>query len=119
MIKTIMIKRREPSTRIAKEISSDIILKIGGCLTATGTPLKGLTFDEEEKYLPQIVGIPKEHLEFTTRVDNWYNKMSINIPYLGCKFAFWELIFTHHKLNTIDPQHERSLYYGCQSSQSD
>ncbi len=87
MIKTIMIKRREPSTRIAKEISSDIILKIGGCLTATGTPLKGLTFDEEEKYLPQIVGIPKEHLEFTTRVDNWYNKMSINIPYLGLKLV--------------------------------
>jgi hypothetical protein len=112
--KTIFIRRREPSTRLAREIAQDTVMKIGGGLTGTGTPLKGINFVEERKYLPSIVGIPVDHTEFTSRVDKWYNTMSINIPFQGLKlelefddegepgnvrdFLFWKFLLSHPKV---------------------
>lgn len=109
--KTIYVKRREPSTRLAKEIAQDTVMKIGGGLTQTGTPLKGISFEEEVKYLPRIVGIPADHIEFTSRVDKWYSNLSINIPYTGLTielafddkeepvnvrdFLYWKFLLAH------------------------
>ncbi len=87
MIKTITVKRKDPSTRLGKELAPDTVCKIGGALTQGGTPLKGITFEEERKYLPSVVGVPYEHMEFSTKVDRWYSNMSINIPFTGLKMV--------------------------------
>lgn len=54
-------------------------LKVGASLKGNG-PLKGLTYDEEIKYLPEILGVSPSDNEWrkTTR-DYWYN-ISVPIP---------------------------------------
>ena len=81
MKKIIRIKRKELNSRLPKEILAESVSKIGGGLTSSGTVLTGLSFDEINKYMPQLVGVKDDHPEFTQRVEKFFSNISLTVPH--------------------------------------
>lgn len=85
MEKIIRIKRKESNSRLPKEVISESVTKIGGAITSSGVVLTGLTFDEQKKYMPQLVGVKEDHPEFTQRVEKFFSNISLAVPFEGLK----------------------------------
>ena len=85
MEKFVTIYRRESSARLPQEIKDDAVKKLSAAITNTGIPLKGITLEEEAKWLPGIVGVPANHVEFITKCNNWYNNLSRAVSKEGLK----------------------------------
>ena len=85
MSKYITIYRRESIAKLPQEIKDDAKVKLSAGLTMSGIPLKGISIEEEEKYLPTIVGVPATHIEFANKVNTWYNNLSKAVPKEGVK----------------------------------
>lgn len=54
-------------------------LKIGSSLKGTG-PLRGLEYDEEHKYLPEIIGVSPTDNEWRKIVISYWNNISVDVP---------------------------------------
>jgi hypothetical protein len=76
MKKFVTIYRRESAARLPQEIKDQAVLKLSSGITSSGIPLKGISIEEEEKFLPSIVGVPPTHPEFANKVNTWYNNLS-------------------------------------------
>lgn len=55
-------------------------MKIGSSLQAGGEPLRGLSFDEEQIYLPSIIGTDPRDLQWRTKANNYWSNISVPIP---------------------------------------
>lgn len=75
----VTIKRAPVISTLPDEILNESVRKIGSALTRSGSVLKGITFEEERKFLPGVVGIPADHIEFMRKCDNWYSNMNIPV----------------------------------------
>lgn len=74
----IFVRRRKNNSKIPDELYSEAKRKIGGKITTTGEPLKGLTPEEEIKWLPSLLATPVNDVGFRKKVnDFWYNIMII------------------------------------------
>jgi hypothetical protein len=85
MEKFVTVYRRESAARLPQEIKDQAVLKLSAGITQSGIPLKGISIEEEEKFLPSIVGIPPTHPEFATKVNSWYNNLSKPVTKEGLK----------------------------------
>lgn len=83
MSRKIKIRRKMVNSTLPDQILAEAKKKIGGSITKSGSILKGITYEEEKKFLPRIVGVPYEHPEFMTRSDNYYNKINIPVDEFG------------------------------------
>lgn len=54
-------------------------IKIGSSLKGNG-PLRGLDYDEETEYLPDIIGISPNDTEWRRTVKDYWNNISVSIP---------------------------------------
>lgn len=85
MKKFVTIYRRESAARLPQEIKDQAVLKLSSGITSSGIPLKGISIEEEEKFLPSIVGVPPTHPEFANKVNVWYNNLSKPVTKEGLK----------------------------------
>lgn len=85
MKKFVTIYRRESAARLPQEIKDQAVLKLSSGITSSGIPLKGISIEEEEKFLPSIVGVPPTHPEFANKVNTWYNNLSKPVTKEGLK----------------------------------
>lgn len=54
-------------------------LKIGSALKGQ-SPLRGLDFEEERKYLPEIIGIDPKDVEWRKKTNNYWSNISAVVP---------------------------------------
>jgi hypothetical protein len=84
-MKIIHIKRKPYEGRIPKQFIMESSSKIGGAIDENGNLLKGITFAEEKKWLPAIVGVLPESPEFSNAVKTYYKDLAITVPVGGAK----------------------------------
>jgi len=77
--KIVYIRRKEGIKSSLGEDTTDHIWKIGSSFKGT-MPLKGLTIEEENKYLPEILGINAGSAEWGKQVRNYWKNISAIIP---------------------------------------
>lgn len=73
---------QESDSHLPTAIQDNATKKLSSVLEHQG-PLSGLTREEERKYLPQILGISKEHREFGQEVQTYWAEKSHNVPSEG------------------------------------
>jgi hypothetical protein len=83
----VTIKLKVTSTnyaRLGDNATMDFIHnkhKIGSSFEPGGTtPLRGLTFEEERKFLPNIIGVSADSDKFTAACDNYWKNISTEVP---------------------------------------
>lgn len=77
----VTIKRAPIVSTLPDSILDESVRKIGSSLTRSGSVLKGIDFAEEQKLLPAVIGVPSDHVEFLSKVNNWYSNMNIPVPH--------------------------------------
>lgn len=82
--KEIQVRRRERvNTTLPNEVLNEARLKIGSVFVG-GTPLSGLSIEDEKKYLPAIVKVgPDNHTEWPKRVADFWADMGVIVPSSG------------------------------------
>lgn len=71
--------RRKPAIGLPGHDPSNDNVKVGGSLRGS-TPLKGLTYEEESQYLPQIIGASPQDSNFRMLANDYWNNISVPIP---------------------------------------
>lgn len=83
-IKIIQLKKSGsmlPKSKEAAQIRDEVIKKIGSqWKPGSKDVIRGLTPEEEIKYLPEILGISSEHQDFITRVKEYWYDFGISVP---------------------------------------
>lgn len=73
----VHIKRRKNNTKIPDNLYSESKRKIGGKITRTGEPLKGLTPAEEDRWLPLLLATPVNDVTYRKKVNDFWHNISI------------------------------------------
>ena len=84
-IKTVIIKRRPNATNLPEEVYSEAKRKIGSTFSVNGDTNTGLTFGEQKKYLPGVIGIDSSDVNFQKEVRKYFQDMSLTIENTGTK----------------------------------
>lgn len=82
MIKEIQIRRHEPNSYLPAQVIADAKRKLGSVFV-NSAPLRGLTHDEEEKYMPLVIGISAKSNEFAKKLSDYWKDFTIEIPHSG------------------------------------
>lgn len=82
-MKQIQIRRKEKThsylpTRVIAEARKKL-----GSIFVSRSPLRGLTQEQERKYLPQVLGISADHPDFQREVRKFWADFSIDVPHDG------------------------------------
>lgn len=105
---TVFIRRRvfeQESYRFgtnanADEIRADQLKYIGSAFNKSGGILRGLTNDEENLYLPKILGISPQNVDWTKATENYWKNIRKLVPHgLGLKL---EVGFAYPDEETAD-----------------
>lgn len=73
----VFLKRRKNTTKIPDNLYAEAKRKIGGKITMTGEPLKGLTPMEEDKWLPLLLATPVTDVTYRKKVNDFWSNISI------------------------------------------
>ena len=84
-MKQVIIKRRPNATNLPDEIYSEAKRKIGSTFSMNGDTNTGLSFGEQKKYLPGVIGIDPSDVNFQREVKKYFQDMSITIENTGTK----------------------------------
>lgn len=96
--RTVTIKRN-PITRIHPDLYIDSVVSIGGAFNIeTGDILRGLTFEEERRLLPELLGVEATDLNFRKKASEFWADVNIIIPLEGKKLN----VSTERLFETID-----------------
>jgi len=80
----IYLKARPNNTKLPDDLYKESKRKIGGKLTTSGDPLRGLTTEEEEQLLPSLLAISVNDVGFRKKVNDFWSNISITVdPKLG------------------------------------
>jgi hypothetical protein len=83
--RTVTIKRN-PITRIHPDLYIDSVVSIGAAFNIeTGDLLRGLSFEEERRLLPELLGVEATDLNFRKKASEFWADISIIIPLEGKK----------------------------------
>ena len=80
--KQIRIIRREGSGYIPARYSKENKIKLSSILSNRG-PLRGLSQEEEKKYLPSLLGINDTDPKFEEEVRNFWIELTVSVPFGG------------------------------------
>lgn len=84
-MKEIFIRRHEiPNNLLPPEIVSSGLQRLGSVLK-DGAPLRGLSFEEEQKYLPELIGVAANSPEFTKEAKAFWANLTIPVSIDGHK----------------------------------
>lgn len=73
----IYIKRRPNNTKIPDDLYKESTRKIGGKLTSSGEVLRGLTLEEEKKWLAGYLSISPDDVNFRKRVQEFWSNITV------------------------------------------
>mgnify|MGYP006908254554 CR=1 FL=1 len=79
----ITIKRRENTTNLPDHVYAESKRRIGSVFTKTGDIYSGLTFPEQKKFLPYILGVDASDPAFGKEVKRYFRNMTIEVPLEG------------------------------------
>lgn len=79
MSQKIFIKRRVINSHIDKSVYNGTITSIGATFDKSGKTNTGLTYEEEKKLMPRILGITKENTEFDRKVQEYFTNLTIRV----------------------------------------
>jgi len=80
--KKIVILRKEPEGPLPKEIRAESRMYISS-VYSNRQPLKGISIEEEKKYLNGILDVSPEHVDWPKHIKNYWSEMSIMVGYGG------------------------------------
>jgi len=79
-MKEIQIRRKEkPHSYLPIRVVAEARKKIGSIFVSR-SPLRGLTREQERKYLPQVIGTSAEHPDFEKEVRKFWADFNIDVP---------------------------------------
>jgi len=78
----VQVLRREQVSHLPTEVINESKVFLGSHFVRR-QPLKGLSDEEERKYLPRILGISPEHPEFERRSQDFWAEMGFLVPSSG------------------------------------
>jgi len=81
----ITIKRRENTTNLPDHVYAESKRRIGSVFTKTGDIYSGLTFPEQKKFLPYILGVDPSDTTFGKAVKSYFRNMTIEVPPEGAQ----------------------------------
>jgi len=79
----ITIKRRENTTNLPDHVYAESKRRIGSTFTKTGDIYTGLTFPEQKKLMPYILGVDTNDVGFGKEVKAYFRNMTIEVPLEG------------------------------------
>lgn len=80
--KEVSVRRREDVGYVPPNIAKEAKKRIGSHLVGQA-PLRGLTFEQEKRYLPEILGVDPDTREFPIQVREFWANMTIDVPFAG------------------------------------
>lgn len=78
----VQIIRREEISHLPTKVLNESKIFLGSHFDGRA-PLKGLSDEEEKKYLPQIIGVGVDHPEFTSKAREFWATMGFLVPVGG------------------------------------
>jgi hypothetical protein len=78
-IREVQIRRREPKSHLPVPVINNAIKKLGSHFVGQA-PLRGLSKEQEEKYLPGILGIDADDREWSKTVTDYWAEFTISVP---------------------------------------
>ena len=82
-VKTVYLFRRENTTNLPDDVYVEAKRRIGSVFDKNGSLLKGLSLDEQKKYLPSIIGISPNDPGWSNAVRRFYAELTIEVPQNG------------------------------------
>lgn len=82
MKQEIQVRRKELSSHLPPLVIADSRRKLGSVFH-NNAPLRGLSFEEEKKYLPTVLGVSADSPDFTSACKNFWMDMSVEVPSEG------------------------------------
>lgn len=83
-MKEIFIRRHEIESFLPPDIVSTGMQRIGSVMSGNG-PLRGLSFEDEKKYLPALIGVDGNSPDFSKAATAYWSNLSIPVPIDGYK----------------------------------
>lgn len=78
--KTYFIRRKNTSLKIPDFIHNESSKKLSSEWVRSGDVLRGLTFEEEARYMPMIVGVSSSSPNFNEACKDYWKDFSVQIP---------------------------------------
>lgn len=80
MSRKIKLKRKEiVRYGLPKELKDEKICNLGGYNDSNGNPSRPFTYEEEDKWMPEIVGLKVTDPGFRSAVTHWYKNLTIKV----------------------------------------
>ncbi len=79
----VVIKRKANATNLPDHVYAEAKRKIGSTFSANGDTLTGLTFGEQKKYLPPVIGVDSADVNFQREVKKYYQNMTVTVEHGG------------------------------------
>lgn len=83
MARTVVLKRKANVTNLPDHVYAEAKRKIGSTFSKNGDTLTGLSFQEQKKYLPGIIGTDHKDVNFQKEVKKFYQNMTVTIEQRG------------------------------------
>tara|TARA_Y100000816_G_scaffold292419_1_gene287569 strand:+ start:2065 stop:2871 length:807 start_codon:yes stop_codon:yes gene_type:complete len=83
--KKVFLRRKEAKGYLPKEILVAARVTLGSVFVGR-QPLNGLTPDESQRFLPEILGLPHSHPDFPRAEKNYWASLRIKVPFEGKEF---------------------------------
>ena len=83
MTRTIVLKRKANATNLPDHVYAEAKRKIGSTFSKNGDTITGLSFGEQKKYLPNIIGVDHKDVNFQKEVKKHYQNMTVTIEQRG------------------------------------
>ena len=75
MSRTVILKRKANATNLPDHVYAETKRKIGSTFGANGDINTGLTFGEQKKWLPGIIGVDSKDVNFQKEVKKYFTSL--------------------------------------------
>ena len=85
MSRTVLLKRKANATNLPDHVYAEAKRKIGSTFGANGDINTGLSFGEQKKWLPGIIGVDSKDVNFQKEVKKYFQNLTILVENSGTK----------------------------------
>ena len=79
----VVLKRKANATNLPEHVYAEAKRKIGSTFSSNGDSQTGLSFAEQKKYMPQIIGVDAGDINFMKEVKKYFHNMTVTIESTG------------------------------------
>lgn len=81
-VKQVQIRRKEPRSHLSPAILDTAMISLSA-VYVNGSTLRGMSYEEESKYLPAVVGVSPTSPDFSSQCSTFWKELSLKIPSEG------------------------------------